>query len=154
MRNRIDFEYIDFCVCLCALCLVFYFSFLLLFVRSVSFHFNCILGWGVVFVFSSFHLILVSLPTAYMRISGYFRFLESEGIAWGNSSLICLLCILYSFLYGIVQYICYVWVLFFDFIYAVSNWFWLCWFPCFLVRYVFGFFLFLIFICDFICCIL
>ena len=35
----------------------------------------------------------------------------------------------------------YVWVLFFDCIYAVSNWFWLCWFPCFLVRYVFGFFL-------------
>ena len=86
MRYRIDFEYVNFCVCLCALCLVFYFSILLLFVRSVLFPFNCILGWGVVFIFSSFHLIWVSLPTAYMHINWYFRFLGSERSVWGNSS--------------------------------------------------------------------
>ena len=142
MRNRMDFEFFDFFVYLCALCLVFYFSILLLFVRSVWFPFNCILGWGVVFIFSSFHLIWVSLPTGYMHMSGYFRFLGSERSTWGNSSWISILRIPRSFLYGIVQYICYVWVLFFDFIYAVSNLFWFCWFPCFLVRYVFGFFLF------------
>ena len=111
---------------------------------------------GVLFSFSrlfiwyGFHC-----PPLIWHMSEYFRFLGSERSAWGNSSWISILRIPCSFLYSIVQYICYVWVLFFDFIYAVPNWFWLCWFPCFLVHYVFGFFfLFLIFIFDFICFLL
>ena len=52
MRYRIDFEYIDFFVCLRAWCLIFYFV-LLLYMRIIWFPFNCILSYDVIFFFSS-----------------------------------------------------------------------------------------------------
>ena len=126
MRYRIYLEYFDFCVWFWVLCVAFYLSFIWLFLWSIRFSLNCVFPWDVIFIFSSFTLILVSWPTINKHISRFFRILGSRRSVWGKSSYISFLRIPYSFIYRIVQYICYVWVWFVDLIYALLNSFRIC----------------------------
>ena len=119
-------EYFDFCVWLWVLCVAFYLSFIWLFVWSIRFPLNWVFPWEVILIFSSFHLISVSCPTINKRISGFFRILGSKRSVWGKSSYISFLRIPCSFIYRIVQYICYVWVWFVDLIYALLNYVRIC----------------------------
>ena len=64
--DKIDFSCVYFIVCLCGLCLVWYFSFLWLCVRRILFLFRCTLPCDATFLFWPFHRILVSLPTINM----------------------------------------------------------------------------------------
>ena len=121
MRYRIYLECFDFCVWLWVLCVPFYLSFIWLFVRSILFPLKCVFPWDVILIFSSFHLISMSYPTINKHISGFFRILWSRRSVWGKSSYISFLRIPCSFIYRIVQYICYVWVWFVDLIYALLN---------------------------------
>ena len=139
IRYIIYLEYFGFCVWWWVLCVAFYLSFILMFVWSIRFPLNCVFPWVVIFVFSSFHLISVSCPTINMHISGFFRILGSRRSVWGKSSYISFLRIPSSFMYRIVQYICYVWVLFFDFLHTLYNLFRIFWFLCLVVGFMCGF---------------
>ena len=114
-------EYFYISVCIWVLCVTFYLSLIWLFDRSIWFTLNCVFPLDVIFIFSSFHLISVSCPTINKHISGFFRILGSRISVWGKSSYISFLRIPCSFIYRIVQYICYIWVWFVDLIYALLN---------------------------------
>ena len=139
MRYRIYLECFYFCVWLWVVCVAFYLSFIWLFVWSIIFPLICVFPWDVIFILSSFRLISVYCPTINKHISGFFRILGSRRSVWGKSSYISFLRIPCSFIYRIVQYICYVWVWFVDLIYALLNSFGICWL-CFglcAVRFIF-----------------
>ena len=140
MRYRIYLECFDFYVWFWVLCVAFYLSFIWLFVWSIRFPLNWVFPWDVIFILSSFHLISVSCPTIKEHISGFFRIVGSRSV-WGKSSYISFLRIPCSFIYRIVQYICYVWVWFVDLIYALLNSFriWSVYFGLCALRFIFYF---------------
>ena len=133
---------------LCGLCLVFYESFLWLWVRRIWFIFRCLLPCDATFLFWPFHRISVSLPTINMHIAGFFRFLGSRRSVWINTSWASLLRIPCFLQYRLVCYLCYVWVLFVDLIYALSYRFWICLFLCLFMRFMFG----VLFLISFVVC--
>ena len=120
MRYPIDFDCVDFHVFLCTTCLVFFFVFNFYFwfhlfsIIGIWFPLHCIFQWDVIFLFSNFHRISVSLPSIYKRITGFFRFLRSQSSLGRCTSSISLLRIPCSLLYRIVRYLCYFLVLFVD----------------------------------------
>ena len=106
----------------CAICVWFFLNFYLWFhlfsIVGIWFPFHCIFQWDVIFLFSSFHRISVSLPSIYKRITGFFRFLGSKSSVQGSTSSISLLRIPHSLLYRIVRYLCYFLILFVDLVYV------------------------------------
>ena len=109
--------FVDLCYFLCAF--VFCFLFLWFFwfwVRTTWFAFGSILPWNVILLFSSFHLMSVSFSTIYNRITSFFRLFGSKWSVWKSTFLVSFTRILP---YHIVRYVCYVWVLFFNFTYAL-----------------------------------
>ena len=54
------------------------FLFLWFWVRTTWFPFSSILPWNVIFLFSSFHLMSVSLPTVYDRITSFFQVIREQ----------------------------------------------------------------------------
>ena len=99
--------YLFFCVIFCAhLCFVFCLWFLWFWVRRTRFPFGSIFPWNVIFLFSSFHLMSVSLPTIYNRITSFFQVIREQvkcmkkyffGKFHSNSPIshrsLCLLCL-------------------------------------------------------------
>ena len=106
----------------CAICVWFFLNFYLWFhlfsIVGIWFPFHCIFRWDVIFLFSSFHQISVSLPNIYKRLTGFFRFLGGKSSGGGSTSSISLLRIPCSLLYRIVRYLCYFLVLFVDLVYV------------------------------------
>ena len=84
--------------------------------EDLDFLFGSILPWNVIFLFSSFPLTSVSFPTFYNRITLLFRLFGSRWSVWRSTFLVSFIRILP---YHIVRYVCYVWVLFFDFMYVL-----------------------------------
>ena len=102
---------------LCAFVFCFLFLWFLWFwVRTTWFAFVIILPWNAIFLFSSFHLMSVSFATIYNCITSFFQLFGSRWSVWKSTLLVSFIRILP---YRIVPYVCYVWVLFFDFMYAL-----------------------------------
>ena len=110
--------FVDLCYCLCAFVFCFLFLWFLWFwVRTTWFAFGSILPLNVIFLFSSFHLMSVSFATIYNHITSFFqvireqvKFMKKYFFSKFHSN---------SLPYRIVRYVCYKWVLFFYFMYAL-----------------------------------
>ena len=110
--------FVDLCYFLCEFVFCFlFFWFLWFWVRTTWFARGSILPWNVIVLFSSFHLMSVSYPTFYNHITSFLQVIREQvkcmkkyffGKFHSN-----------SLPYHIVRYVCYVWVLFFDFLYAL-----------------------------------
>ena len=109
--------FVDLCYCLCAFVFCFLFLWFLWFwVRTTWFAFGGILPWNVIFLFSSCHLMLVSFALIYNRITSFFQVIRGQVKCMKKYVFVSFTRILP---YHIVRYVCYIWVLFFDFIYAL-----------------------------------
>ena len=110
--------FVDLCYFLCEFVFCFLFLWFLWFlVRTTWFAFGSILQWNVIFLFSSFPLMPVSLPTFHNRITLFFQVIR-ELVKCMKKYFFCKFHS-NSLPYHIVRYVCYVWVLFFDFMYAL-----------------------------------
>ena len=71
--------FVDLCYFLCAFVFSFLFLWFLWFwVRTTWFAFGSIFSWNVIFLFSPFHLMSVSLPTVYDRITSFFQVIREQ----------------------------------------------------------------------------
>ena len=110
--------FVDLCYFLCEFVFCFLFLWFLWFwVRTTWFGFGSILQWNVIFLFSSFPLMPVSLPTFYNRITLFFqvsrkqeKFIRKYFLSKFTSYSLCML-------YRNFHYRCYVLVLFVDLCY-------------------------------------